>query len=295
MNTTEKKTITVDAKINAPVEKVWDYFTSPKHIVNWNFASDDWHSPRAENDIRKGGRFNSRMEAKDGSSGFDFTGTYDTVIPYKLIEYTMDDNRKVQVNFEPVNGQTHVTETFQPEEENSTDLQRGGWQSILDNFKIYVDKSLNKGKLNYEQLIDADIETVYQTMIGEDTYSEWTSAFNPSSRYRGSWEKGSKIVFIGEDKDGNKGGMVSRIRENIPNSYISIEHLGILEGDREVLTGEKVEKWAGALENYTFTEQNGKTLVKVEMDSNEEYKAYFEETWPKALTKLKEICEPRKR
>ena len=132
-------------------------------------------------------------------------------------------------------------------------------------------------------------------MIGEDTYSEWTSAFNPSSRYRGSWEKGSKIVFIGEDKDGNKGGMVSRIRENIPNSYISIEHLGILEGDREVLTGEKVEKWAGALENYTFTEQNGKTLVKVEMDSNEEYKAYFEETWPKALTKLKEICEPRKR
>jgi uncharacterized protein YndB with AHSA1/START domain len=295
MNTIEKTTITVDVLINAPVEKVWNHFTDPVHIVKWNNASDDWHSPRAENDLREGGRFNSRMEAKDGSAGFDFTGTYNKIELHKLIEYTLDDGRTVQVRFEQVNNQTHVVETFQAEQTFSTDFQREGWQSILNSFKKHVEASGISGKMYFEQHIDADIETVYNTMIDQKFYSEWTSAFNPASRYRGTWEKGSKIVFIGEDQQGNQGGMVSRIRENIPNSYISIEHMGILEGDKEILSGQKVEKWAGALENYSFTDLNGKTLVKVDMDSNDEYKGYFEETWPKALIRLKEVCEARKR
>ncbi len=117
------------------------------------------------------------------------------------------------------------------------------------------------------------------------------SRINPTSYFEGSWEKDSKILFLGTDKDGNKEGMVSRIKENIPNKLISIEHLGILKNDKEITSGTEVEGWAGALENYTFNEDNGKTFLSVDMDSNQQFKSYFEETWPKALNKLKAICE----
>ncbi|MDQ3279407.1 MAG: hypothetical protein M3Q06_13845, partial [Bacteroidota bacterium] len=109
--------------------------------------------------------------------------------------------------------------------------------------------------------------------------------------YEGSWEKGAKIHFLGEDKEGNCGGMVSRIKENIPTRFVSIEHLGILQNGQEITTGPEVEAWAGSLENYTFTEEDGQTLVSVDADSNKDFHAYFFETWPKALAKLKELCE----
>ena len=127
--------------MNEPVEKVWDAFTNPKHITEWSFASDDWHSPRAENDLRVGGVFLTRMEAKDGSTGFDFGGTYDEVIPNKKIAYTMngDDKRKVTVVFEEMGNSTHVTTAFDPENENPIEMQKGGWQAILENFKKYTE------------------------------------------------------------------------------------------------------------------------------------------------------------
>ncbi len=293
METSEKTKITADATINAPIDKVWSCFTEPEHIVRWNHASDDWHSPRAENDLRPEGRFNYRMEAKDGSMGFDFTGTYDKVEPHHHIEYTLDDNRKVQVTFERLNDTTRVVETFEAEQTNSIELQKEGWQAILNNFKNYVEGPARFSKMHIEIIIDADAEKVYHTMLEEKTYSEWTSLFNPASRYEGSWEKGSRILFIGEDPEGNKGGMVSRIRENIPNRYVSIEHFGVLQGEKEITSGPEVEKWAGGLEDYSFEETNGKTLVMVDVDVTEEYKGYFEETWPKALNRLKELCENR--
>lgn len=127
--------------IDDPVEKVWQYFTEPDHIKAWNNASPDWHSPRVENDLRVGGRFNTRMEAKDGSEGFDFTGTYTEVVPEERIAYAMDDGRKVEVVFEETEGGTRVTETFDPEDENPIEMQKEGWQSILDNFKRYVEEN----------------------------------------------------------------------------------------------------------------------------------------------------------
>lgn len=138
MNT--DKMITIETVINAPIEKVWEYWTNPDHMTKWNHASDDWHSPWAKNDLRVGGKFIARMEAKDGSVGFDFSGTYDEVKEYELIAYTMDDNRKVKVTFTQHNDEaTKVVETFEPENENSVEMQREGWQSILDNFKNYVE------------------------------------------------------------------------------------------------------------------------------------------------------------
>jgi uncharacterized protein YndB with AHSA1/START domain len=131
--------ITAEVGVEAPVEEVWDVYNNPDHVTKWNNASDDWHTPRAQNDLRTGGTFNYRMEAKDGSEGFDFTGTYDEVIPLKLVRYTMSDGRTATVTFDAKDGGTQVEVTFDPESENTHDVQRSGWQSILDNFKKYTE------------------------------------------------------------------------------------------------------------------------------------------------------------
>ena len=138
MDTTKPAQVTVQTTVNASREKVWQCWTEPQHIKQWNFAIDTWHCPYAENDLREGGKFSARMEAKDGSMGFDFSGTYDEVIPYERIIYTMSDGRKVFVDFSG-NTNTHIKETFDAELQNSIDMQRTGWQAILDNFRDYVE------------------------------------------------------------------------------------------------------------------------------------------------------------
>ncbi|WP_276133669.1 SRPBCC family protein [Polluticoccus soli] len=131
--------VTVETTVKAPVEKVWQYWTAPEHIMQWNSASPDWHTPSATNDLRTGGSFTSRMEAKDGSFGFDFGGTYDEVIDNKRIAYTMGDGRKVVVDFTDNGNETIVSETFDAETQNPVDMQRAGWQAILDNFKKHTE------------------------------------------------------------------------------------------------------------------------------------------------------------
>lgn len=139
MSTAALEPITITTTVNAPVEKVWQYWSEPKHIMAWNNASEDWHTPHAENDLRAGGSFTSRMAAKDGSFSFDFGGVYNEVENHKTIAYTLGDGRKVRVGFESEGSKTTVTETFDPESQNPVDMQRGGWQAILDNFKKYTE------------------------------------------------------------------------------------------------------------------------------------------------------------
>ena len=148
-------------------------------------------------------------------------------------------------------------------------------------------------KLTYQIKIDAPVANVFKTMLDKETYKQWTSAFDPSSDFEGIWDKGQKIYFTGVDENGEKGGMVAEIAEYIPNSYVSIRHLGILDKGQEVLSGPTVEDWAGALENYSFTEIDGQTLLKVDVDTSDEYIDYFNEAWPKALQRLKEISETK--
>lgn len=136
----KKPTITVSATVKAPVEKVWQCWTGPEHITKWNQASPDWHTPKASNDLRVGGKFTSTMAAKDGSMSFDFEGVYDQVVPNKLIEYTIADGRKVSIQFDSNKNETRVIETFEAEGTNSLELQQAGWQAIMDNFKQYVEK-----------------------------------------------------------------------------------------------------------------------------------------------------------
>ena len=131
--------ITIESLVDAPLEKVWSCWTEPAHITRWNFASDDWCCPTAENDLTPGGRYRARMEAKDGSFGFDFEAIYDEVSDLKTLAYTLTDGRKVKTVFETGKGSTKVTTSFDADKENSADMQRQGWQSILNNFKGYVE------------------------------------------------------------------------------------------------------------------------------------------------------------
>jgi uncharacterized protein YndB with AHSA1/START domain len=139
MDTTPKTKITVEALVKAPVEVVWDLWTTAEDITQWNHASDSWHTPRAKNDLRKGGTFLFRMEAKDGSFGFDFGGVYDRVELYDSLAYTLGDGRRVEITFTRNGPETKVVETFEAESQNSIEMQRGGWQAILNNFKKYVE------------------------------------------------------------------------------------------------------------------------------------------------------------
>lgn len=139
METQYKTTITVQCNVMAPIDKVWEYWTTPEHIKQWNTASPDWHTTHSENDLRAGGKFSSRMEAKDGSFGFDFWGFHETVITHELINSKLGDERKLKVEFKANGEETEIIESFEAESTNPIEMQQFGWQSILNNFKKYTE------------------------------------------------------------------------------------------------------------------------------------------------------------
>lgn len=146
-------------------------------------------------------------------------------------------------------------------------------------------------KLHFSITIKAPKEKVWDTMLGDNTYRQWTDIFTPGSHYKGDWKEGSKILFLAPGKSGKMEGMVSRIKENKKYEFLSIEHLGMVVDGIENTASEEFKAWAGAAENYTFQEKNGETKVLVDTDTLEEYKKMFEDTWPRALQKLKSLAE----
>ncbi len=151
-----------------------------------------------------------------------------------------------------------------------------------------------KNRLQFHSTIHASIEHVFDIMLGltnKSTYEQWTAEFNPTSTYEGTWEKGSKILFVGIDENGEKGGMVSKIAEYTLNQYVSIQHCGLFKDGQEIMEGPDVEKWANGFENYLFQDSNGITSLVVELDTTEDFSDFMNETYPIALQKLKEICE----
>jgi uncharacterized protein YndB with AHSA1/START domain len=131
--------IKIEAIISAPPQKVWTYWVKPEHITKWNFASEDWHCPRAKNELKVGGKYGARMEAKDGSYGFNFEAIYNEVVDQKKLTYTMEDGRSVTTDFEKLGDKTKVTTVFDAEKQNPEEMQKSGWQAILNNFKKYVE------------------------------------------------------------------------------------------------------------------------------------------------------------
>ena len=149
-------------------------------------------------------------------------------------------------------------------------------------------------KLEFKKEINAPAQKVYEKMLGlhnKTDYEYWTKSFNPTSSYEGSWQLNSKIQFVGVDHNGKKAGMVSKVVEHDPAKRVAVQHYGYLDGDKEITTGEQVEKWAGGHEIYNFMENNGRTTLLVELDSSDEFIDYFNQTYPKALDRLKELCE----
>lgn len=173
----ETTKITVQSTIQADIQKVWDYYTQPEHIIGWNFASDGWHCPRATNDLRVGGRYSARMEAKDGSYGFDFNVLYDEVVEHDKIAYTMEDGRKALITFTGNDGTTLVKVIFDAENQNDPEMQRNGWQAILDNFKKYTElKALrifdfSVDKINSTIYVKRDFNATLQQV-----WQAWTTA-----------------------------------------------------------------------------------------------------------------------
>ena len=149
-------------------------------------------------------------------------------------------------------------------------------------------------KLQFKVTIKAPVSRIYDLMLGisnKSSYEQWTALFNPTSTYEGTWIKGTKMLFIGVDENGEKGGMVSRIVDNIPNRFVSIQHYGLYKADKEITEGPEVEKWANGYENYSFEENNDSTTLTVDVDVNNDFLDYMNETYPQALEKLKEVCE----
>lgn len=287
MSESTKSKIPVEATLSAPVNQVWTAYTSPRHIVKWNAASEDWHSPHATNELEPGGSFSYRMEAKNGSMGFDFEGVFQEVKPNEFLSYVISDGRKAEVTFQTHQDKTTVKVLFEAEKMNSEELQRQGWQAILDHFKSYVE-GFQQDSLHFEISIEAPVNKVFTLMLEDKSYREWTYPFSPGSHYKGSWEKGSKILFLAEN---GIDGMVSRIADRIENQYISIEHLGFLAKGEEITSGPEIEAFAGVTENYTFINLGEKTKLMVDMESGGEYRDHFLKIWPQALEVLKQICE----
>ena len=146
-------------------------------------------------------------------------------------------------------------------------------------------------KIQFKTEINAPKEKVWDTMLNDATYRQWTKSFDPNSYYEGSWQKGSKIKFLGPAENGKTSGMFSEIAENIPYEFVSIKHLGIIKDGVEDTTSEEAKSWSPAFENYTFKDNGGKTELLIEMDADEKYSGMFNEMWPKALKRLKELCE----
>ena len=286
-----KPVITIETLVNAKIDKVWAYWTEPAFIMRWNAASDDWHTTFSVNDLRPGGKFISKMEAKDGSFGFEFWGIYDKVEPFTLIESTMGDGRKMKVEFIEEGDKTKVIESFEAEGENSLELQRTGWQAILNNFGKFAETNAGSVLLKFEKTINANPEKVFKTMISKEGYHQWTAPFNPTSTFEGNWEKGTKILFVGTDENGQKGGMVGKVKENRPYEFLGIEYTGLLQGENEITEGPEVESWVGSMESYWFFPEGNGTKVVVNLESNQDFLSFFQESWPKALDILKNISE----
>lgn len=291
MDKRQNTLLSIKTAVNAPLDRVWHFFTHPNHIVRWNAASPDWHCPQATNDLQVGGRFNYRMEARDASFAFDFEGTYIAIQPKKYIAYVMDDDRRVEISFEAKGDTTIVSEQFEAETINPEEMQIAGWQAILDNFASYTERPVGDNPLHFEQLIAATPEKVHRLMLADQTYREWTAIFNPGSFYEGSWEEGAEIRFVGHNENGQKEGMIGHIAVHKPQQYVAIAYDGMIEKGVDRFSGPDVGAMMGGREEYRFVVRDGQTLVVVDLDEPGPYVDYFEKTWPMALQKLKEICE----
>lgn len=280
-----------ETRIHKPLAYVWTAYNQPNHIVRWNAASDDWHCPQSQVDLRPGGRFCNRMESRDGAYAFDFEGEYQEVVPESKLVYTLDDGRLVEVVFEALGDETRVKVAFEAENTHPHPMQQQGWQAILERFAAYTERLKGLNPLHFEQQIAASPEKVAALMLGADTYPFWTAAFNGSSGFRGSWEEGEEICFIGKKENGKEVGMIGEIAVHRPAEYVAISFTGLWDDGQAIYADAEVAAFKDTREEYRFVKREGGTLLVVDIDDVGEHYEHFMETWPNALRELKKLAE----
>ncbi|MBC8059823.1 MAG: SRPBCC family protein [Clostridiaceae bacterium] len=289
MKTSSNSKITVETTVKIPIEKAWEYWTEPEHITKWNNASDDWHTPFSENDLKVGGKFLSRMEAKDGSFGFDFSGIYDNVKLNEVISYTLGDGRKVLVNFKVNEGETNIIEIFEAETTNSNEIQQSGWQAILDNFKKYAEKISNTRykmkELLFSIIIKAPKEKVWNTLWGDNTFRNWASIIDEGTYMVGEIREGNKVQFISSVSGY---GVTSKIVKHIPFEFVLFRHM---TDTMESGTQERENEWTAGKESYFLAETDGVTTLTVKIDVPREPEETFNTRFPRALERVKNLAE----
>ncbi|MCH7409433.1 SRPBCC domain-containing protein [Belliella sp. DSM 111904] len=289
-----KNPIEVRTAIKSNLEQVWNAWIDPKHIVNWNFASDTWHCPAAQLELKKGGRFTYTMAAKDGSMAFDFSGVFEQVQEMKILTFKLDDGRAVEVEFQQDGEEVLLIERFEPEQLNDVDLQKSGWQAIVDNFRIYVQglSEDEKVEISIETQIDAPKSTVFEVMLADKTYREWVSAFHPGSYFIGSWDKvGGELLFVGPNEQGEDSGMIAEVLEYAYGEKVTLIYTGLFSKGKRIFEGKAVDTWKGGKESYALIEMNGITHLTVKSEIPSAYAASFEQSWEQALDILKRLCE----
>lgn len=291
--------------INKPKTEVWNYVKLLRNQENFGV----WY--------RMDSAMTKRYEGTDGTIGFVYTWESNKIGNGKQTVTNIIEGEKIesQLDFgfgEPANAYLSVEETStgetlvkwgiwgkSPYPWNLFNLLFDAGQDFdqgLQNLKeiLELQKTAAMEKLKFQIQINAPIEKVYKTMLGIDnikTYEQWTETFNATSTYEGNWEKGSKIRFVGTGENGKRGGMLSEVVENVPNQFVSVRHYGLVQNDQEITEDPEVEKWANGYENYSFEESNGTTTVTVDLDAIKDFVDYMNTSYPKALEKLKEICE----
>lgn len=246
--------ITVKTTVDASPETTWALYTNPVHVRQWNNASEDWITPIAENDLRKGGKLKYRMEAKDGSTGFDFEGTFDKVEPFEALDYTIADGRHVMVRFQPSGKYTTVQVSFEAESVHSRELQEQGWQAILVNFRRFVSYTNEFKPIQFAIKIQSPKQHVWTQMTAPDTYREWAGAAWPGSYFEGKWIEGSTISFFDKNRSGTKSILVL----HRPFDVSIAEHVACYDNGAEVADSDQARSWVGSKECYYFKEQMAK-------------------------------------
>lgn len=272
--------ITIGVQIEKQVDIVWSYWTKAAHIKHWYFASEDWWVPWVEQQFEVGHKFIYRMASKDGKMGFDFTGRYTDIKANESITYVLEDDREVITTFEVIDDTVYLKQVFETEDDSSAEMQKQGWQAILNQFKGYTESDWIRFTL--QKHMETTPEVVYHYLTDNDKYMSWAHVFSDDSKFYGDWVEGGEITFV----DHRESGTVALVENIIPNELIHMKHIKLLKGDSLDETSDEALIWIGTLERYELHKSEDGVLVDVMIECHESYVGFIRDSWIEALNEI---------
>lgn len=281
--------ITITTTIQAPIHTVFESYLSPADNLRWNTAGEGWTVSHTTINPVIGGTYSIGFKSPDGANDFDFGGVYTNIIPDQLITSILDDGRHVKVLFEEKDNEAIVTIEFDAEQENSLELQEQGWGKILTHFKQFIERKSKPTHRSILKTIDihASVEKVWDVLLQDQSYRQWTKVFDEDSYYEGEMKYQGKIKFLSS----HNGGLASNVHVYIPYYQISFEHLGVIIDGVEDFDNPQFADWKGARETYTLTPQGSSTHLEIYVELTQEEYEYMSNLWDQALIKIKDLAE----